>query len=212
MNDEKMHHARYKVTHRKLNFREVLTIRYTSIFVISFILGLLGYYVLRVPLSEQINSYISTYFSAVFDPSESLTYNCTTLFATSFSDMKTFALIFVSGFTMFSSLAIYWLIFTHAVSLGFSSLYLVNAMSSGGLSEIYFSDLILFLFVSAALSSLMILFASKTRVFNDHFRSLGNSKKLIIRSKPLYLQIYTLLTLCGAVMLINFIRFLTNIF
>ena len=119
--------------------------------------------------------------------------------------------LFVAGFTMFSSMAIYWLLCTQALSLGFSSLYLVNTMAYGVLDGVSFFDLVLFLLSSAAISSLMILYSAKTRIFNESFRKIIQNKKQIIKHKPLYLQIYLLLTLCGGIISINIIRFLFNI-
>lgn len=210
MNEAKIKRESYTFKCSGIPAEQWLLIRYASVFIISFIIGLIGYCALKVPLSDKLNACIAEYFSCSFNFGKALSSNCETLFSYSYSDMKTLVLIFIAGFTMFSSVAIYWLLFSQAVSLGFSSLYLVNAMSGGTLNSVSFFDLILFLFLSAALSSIMILFGSKTRVFNDHFRSLGNRKKLMIRSKPLYKQIFTLLTLCGAILLINSIRFIIN--
>ncbi len=195
---------------RTFNTSERLLIRYAITFVIAFLIGLIGYYAVKIPFSDGLNAYISSHFSRTFDFGQSISYNTTSLVLASYTDMKTLCLLFVAGFTMFSSIAIYWLLSAQAVSLGFSSLYLVNAMSVGQLSQVHFFDLVVFLFSSAALSSLMIVFSSKTRIFNDDFRGLGNRKKLIIRSKPLYRQIFTLITLCGAVIFINAVRFLLN--
>ena len=211
MKDNKIPSESYSFKKCRIPADRLLLIRYATVFIISFILGLSGYCILKVPLSDKLNACISEYFSGSFDFNKELSYNCEKLFSSSYRDMKTLVLIFIAGFTMFSSLAIYWLLFSQAVSLGFSSLYLVNAMSNGGLEAVSFLDLIFFLLLSASLSSLMILFGSKTRIFNDHFRSLGNKKKLIIKSKPLYKQIFTLLTLCGAILLINSVRFIINI-
>lgn len=210
MNEAKISGERYTANRLKLSVEERLLLRYATIFVISFILGLVGYCILKIPLSEKLNDYIVEYFSYSFLSDKDLPFNCSILFAISYSDMKTLVLIFIAGFTMFSSIAIYWLLFSQAVSLGFSSLYLVNAMSEGALGSVSFADLVFFLLFSAAISSIIILFGSKTRIFNDHFRALGNRKKLIIRSGPLYMQIFTLLTLCGAIILINSIRFVIN--
>ena len=195
---------------RILNLSERLLIRYAITFISAFVIGLIGYYAVKIPYSDKLNAYITSHFSRTFDFGESISHNTTALTLASYSDMKTLCLVFVAGFTMFSSIAIYWLLFSQAVSLGFSSLYLVNAMSMGQLSRVHFIDLVVFLFSSAAISSLMIVFSSKTRIFNDVFRGLGNRRKLIIRSKPLYRQILTLLTLCGAVIFINAVRFLLN--
>ena len=209
MNEAKIHRESYTFK-KTLTAEQLLLIRYASVFVVSFIIGLVGYCGLKVPLSERLNAYIDDYFSCSFNFENTLSFNCEKLFSSSYADMKTMVLIFIAGFTMFSSVAIYWLLFSQAVSLGFSSLYLVNAISGDVLLKVNFFDLLIFLLLSAAISSMMILFGSKTRIFNDHFRSLGNRKKLIIRSKPLYKQIFTLLTLCGAIILINSMRFIIN--
>ena len=207
MNEEK---NRRTSGERLLNVSEILLIRYAIVFLIAFLIGLIGYYAVHIPLSDGLNTYITSHFSRTFNFGSGISQNATALTVASYSDMKTLVLIFVAGFTMFSSIAIYWLLSAQAVSLGFSSLYLVNAMSSGKLTQVHFFDLVIFLLSSAALSALMIVFSSKTRIFNDVFRGLGNRKKLIIRSKPLYKQIFTLITLCGAVIFINTLRFLLN--
>ena len=195
----------------RFSLSEILIIRYAAAYILLFTAGLIGYYIVEVPLSEKLNSYVNSYFSYTFNSSIKLTDNFSALFLVSFSDIKTLALIFVGGFTMFSSIAIYSLLGYHALSLGFSSLYLVNAMSAGVLDDISFFDLILFLLSNAAVSSILIIFSSKTRIFNDSFKRLGGRKKLIIRFKPLYVHIFTGISLCGAVIFINIIRFIFNI-
>ncbi len=188
----------------------ILLLRYTFVFIIAFILGLVVYYLVNSPKSQMLDGYIVSFFSLVFDPGKDIFDNAAlVVFASSF-ELKTLVYIFVAGFTMFSSVAIYWILCTQACSLGFSSIYLVNSMSSGSLSLVGFHDLILFLLTGAAISSVMLVFSAKTRVFNDVFRNLGNRKKLIIRSKPLYIQIFTLISLCGAVILIYIFRFIFN--
>ena len=199
----------------RFSVSEILIIRYAAAYILLFTSGLIGYYIVEVPLSEKlnsyVNSYVNSYFSYTFNSSIKLTDNFSARLLVSFSDIKTLALIFVGGFTMFSSIAIYSLLGYHALSLGFSSLYLVNAMSAGVLDDISFFDLILFLLSNAAVSAILIIFSSKTRIFNDSFKRLGGRKKLIIRFKPLYVHIFTGISLCGAVIFINIIRFIFNI-
>ncbi len=189
-----------------------IIIKSAFIYVAFYCIGLLGYYLVNIPFSETLNKYIVSYFSGTFNFNASMSDNILYLVYSSYSDIRTLFLIFIAGFTMFSTLAIYGLLFFHAFSLGFSSLYLVNAMTAGLISEVSFLNLIYFLFANAAISAVLIVFSSKTRVFNDKFRSLGGRKKLIIRSKPLYVHIYTFLYFCGALLLINIIRYIFNVF
>ncbi|MEE1357308.1 MAG: hypothetical protein UHG68_07100 [Clostridia bacterium] len=189
-----------------------LTIRYALFYVIFFTLGLIGYYVVKLPFSDTLNGYITSYFSYSFELDKSISDNIAKLICVSYSDIRTLFLIFVGGFTMFSSAAIYGLLFYHALSLGFSALYLVNSMSAGLLSGVSFINLVFFLFSNAAVCAVIIIFSSKTRIFNDEFKRLGGRKKLIVKSKALYLQIFTLFAVCGAVLFVNIIRFLINSF
>lgn len=194
-----------------LSNSEKLIIRYTIVFLLSFLLGLIGYYVLKIPSSEGLVKYVDSYFSRSFKIDSSFSHNATLIFATSFQDIKTMAYVFVAGFTMFSSVAIYWILISEALSLGFCSLFLVNTMSEGVLTNASFFDLVLFLITSSAISSIIILYCAKTKLFNESFRSLGNLKLKIVHHKPLYIQIFTLLTLCGAIILVNVLRFIFNL-
>lgn len=196
----------------KLSVTEKIIIRYAVVYILFFIIGLICFYLVKLPRAEGLIKYINAYFSCTFSFDKSISENTAILFAVSFADIKTMAYIFVAGFTMFSSIAIYWLLSTQALSLGFSSLYLVNSITYGVLDGVSFFDLVLFLLSSAAISSLMILYSAKTRVFNDSFRKILPNKKQIIKHKPLYIHIFLLLTLCGGIISINIIRFLFNIF
>jgi len=189
-----------------------LIFKYAVAYLLFYTVGLIGYYVVNLPFSDTLNKYIISYFSYKFDFSSGIEENITKLVCVSYTDIRTCALIFVSGFTMFSSIAIYALLFYHALSLGFSSLYLVNSMASHLLPEVSFFDLVFFLFTNAAICAILILFSSKTRRFNDIFRGYAGRRKIIIRSRPLYVQIFTLLVVFGAVLFINITRFLINIF
>lgn len=195
-----------------LSIFDSLIFKYALSYLIFYIIGLIGYYVVNLPFSENLNKYITSYYSYTFNVTSGIEANITKLVCVSYADIRTFCLIFVSGFTMFSSIAIYSLLFYHALSLGFSSLYLVNSLSAGLLYNVVFFDLIFFLFSNAAICAILILFSSKTRRFNDVFRGYCGRRKLIIRSKPLYIQIFTLFVVCGAVLFINIIRFLINNF
>ena len=197
----------------RLSFGEKLLIRYTIVFLVSFLFGLIGYYLFRLPSSDGLIKYVNGYFDRSFQPQRSFSQNAVLVFATSFQDIKTMGYVFVAGFTMFSSLAIYWILISEALSLGFCSLFLVNTMSEGALCNVSFFDLIIFLITSSAISSIIILYCAKTRQFNENFRSVSNKKfKQFLKYKPLYIQSFTLLTLCGAIILINIIRFLFNLF
>lgn len=202
-------------TQRTIAFRftggEKLIIRYTIVFLMSFLVGLIGYYLFRLPSSDGLIKYADGYFTRSFKLDSSISYNSILVFATSFQDIKTMAYVFVAGFTMFSSLAIYWILISEALSLGFSSLFLVNAISQRILLNVGFFDLVFFLITSSAISSLIILYCAKTRLFNEEFRSQGNVRLKIFKHKPLYIQMFTLLTLCGAIILINILRFIFNL-
>ena len=194
----------------RLSLSELLMIRYAAAYIMLFTLGLIGYYVVKIPQSDKLNGYINTYFSYTYKRELGVCDNLTALFWVSFSDLKTVFLIFVSGFTMFSSIAIYSLLGYHALSLGFSCLYLVNTMSIGSLCDVSFFDLIFFLISNAAISSILIVFSSKTKCFNESFKKIRLKNGSILSFKPMYVQIFTLASLCGAVILINMIRFLLN--
>ena len=189
-----------------------LILKFGIAYILFYTLGLVGYYLVSVPLSETLNKYVTSYFSCSFNMNNALSDNVSLLVFASWTDLRTIFFIFVCGFTLFSSIAIYGLLFYHALSLGFSSLYLVNCMSAGHLPEVSFFNLIFFLFSNAAVASILIVFSSKTRIFTDKFKALGGRRKLIIRSKPLYLHIFTLLCMCGAILFINIVRFILNIF
>lgn len=195
----------------KLSVTEKLIIRYAVFYILFFVIGLICFYLVKLPQTDGLIKYINVYFSCTFSFDKGINENTALLLAISFADIKTMVYLFVAGFTMFSSMAIYWLLCTQALSLGFSSLYLVNTMAYGVLDGVSFFDLVLFLLSSAAISSLMILYSAKTRIFNESFRKIIQNKKQIIKHKPLYLQIYLLLTLCGGIISINIIRFLFNI-
>ena len=195
-----------------VSYSDSMIFKYAISYLLFYTIGLIGYYVVNLPFSDTLNKYITSYFSYAFSLNDSIEDNITKLICVSYSDIRTFCLIFVGGFTMFSSIAIYALLFYHALSLGFSSLYLVNSLGAGLLYNVVFFDLVLFLFSNAAICAMLVLFSSKTRRFNDVFRGYCGRRKLIIRSKPLYIQVFTLFVVCGAVLFINIIRFLINIF
>ena len=190
---------------------EKMIIRYAIVYVLSFIAGLFGYYIFKMPYSDGLIKYINTYFDHSFNFNKSFTENLVVLFAVSFSDIQSMVYIFIAGFTMFSSIAIYFILIGQSLSLGFCSLYLTNAISSGVLDGVGFLDLVLYLFSSAAISSLILLYASKTKLFCERFRSIGCISFKVIKYKPLYIQIFSLLTFCGGIILINIIRFLFNL-
>ncbi len=207
----------YKKTQRekeefKLDASSMLVLKFGIAYIVFYTLGLVGYYLVNIPFSETLNKYVISYFSHSFNFERSLMDNATLLIYASYSDVRTLLLVFVAGFTMFSSIAIYGLLFYHALSLGFSSLYLVSSMSAGLLEGVSFFNLVFFLFSNAAIAAILLVFSSKTRIFTDKFKALGGRRKLIIRSKPLYFQIFTLLCMCGAVLFINIIRFIFNCF
>ena len=190
---------------------EKLIIRYSIIYVLSFIAGLVGYYVFNMPYSDGLIKYINTYFGRTFNFQKNFAENFVVLFAVSFSNIQSMVYIFIAGFTMFSSIAIYYILIGQALSLGFCSLYLTNAISSGILDGVGFFDLVLYLFSSAAISSVILIYAAKTKLFCEKFRSIGCLSYKVIKYKPLYIQIFSLLTLCGGIILINIIRFLFNL-
>lgn len=190
----------------------LLIFRYALVYLLCFTIGLISYYVFDLPFTETLNGYVNSHFTTTFNTSSTLSNNIGLLITVSYADIRTLALIFVAGFTMFSSVAIYSLLGYHALSVGLSSLYLVNSLTAGKLSGVNFLDVITFLISNAAIASVLIIFSSKSRIFNDEFKRLGGRKKLIIRSKPLYHQIFTLFTVCGAILFINIIRFVLNIF
>ena len=189
-----------------------IIIKLTLTFIVFYLIGLILYYILSISSSETLNSYISNYFSNKINTDLNLNSILPALTLISYSDLKALFLVFLAGFTMFSGIGILCILAFEAVSLGFSSLYLVNAMTYDLLPSVAFSDLIIFLLSNSLIAGILVYFSYKTIFFNDSFRALQGRKKLILRHKNMYRHIFYLLTFGGAIILINSIVTIINFF
>ena len=141
---------------KKYGIDITLTFRYMLCYLITFTVGLILYYVIKVPHSRTLDSFIDSYFSQKIAFDKNMSNNILSIIDASLPDIKTMILIFVSGFTLFCSPALYGLLSYHALSLGFSSIYLLSAMSRGDLLNINFFALVFFLLINSITSSIKV--------------------------------------------------------
>lgn len=188
-----------------------LMFRYAIVYVIAFGIGIAAYYIFDFPFSDKINTYIYGHFGNLFDECKVPVDYLRTLLDCSYVDIKHLLFIFTAGFTMFASTAMIFVIFYRGLSLGFSVGYLVTALRNGIISfnstEIAFA---VFLCANAFIASAMIVMCSKTSIFSDEFRRMGGRKRIILRSRVLYNQIFRLLMILGIILIINLVRGVIN--
>ena len=184
-----------------------LLLGYVALYVLSFALGGLVFYLLDAKNSLVLNARIISYFNTEFLVTDSIFDKINLLVDISGTDITYLILLFIAGFTMLTGVIVSLSLVFRGFCFGFSVSYFIFAIKcnylllpNNNLSFIVFS------FVGALSTSIMIYFSVKTTCFSYDFRALDGITRKIIKSKALYAQLYRFLIAFGALLILNLIR------
>ncbi len=182
-------------TYLKILFRQL------AVYLISFAAGILGFYFLKIPFSEKINTYISNHFSYLFEGCDGFTDHFRALMECSLFDIRHIVFIFVSGFTMFSFFACSLACMYRGLSFGFSVGYIVLGVANKEISVAHFElAFLIFLAANVLVAALFIAFSARSVIFSYDYRRPTSKKRV------LYSFLLTFLVCFGFVIIVNLIR------
>ncbi len=181
-------------------------LRYSLIFVLSFIVGILiccsG--LLPLPQNSSIADNISNSFKNVFSGCESCKDYFTVIISASAPDIRYLIFTFAAGFTYFCSVATSAFIICRGFTVGFSLCFLMESSKSGSLALVEpYSAVVIFSLTELVLAAVMIWLSTKSLMFGYDFRRLRGRKSLIVRSPIIYLYMLLYLTAFGLILIIN---------
>ncbi len=183
-----------------------IIVRYSLIFALSFVAGILVSYsgLLPLPQNSTAAEDITNCFKNVFAGCKSCKDYFTVMISASAPDIRYLIFTFAAGFTYFCSVATSAFIICRGFTVGFSLWYLIVAAKTGGiaLSQPSYAAVI-FAVTELVLAGVMIWLSTKSLMFGYDFRRLRGRKSLIVRSPIIYLYMLLYLTAFGLILIIN---------
>ncbi len=175
--------------------------RQLAVYLISLALGMLGFYFLKIPFFESVNSSILSHFSNAFHGCDGFGDAIVAVINYALADIVHILLIFVLGFTMFASLGCSLCFFVRGIGFGLSLGYLLLASANSAIDiahhELAFFSYVLFSVASAAV---LTAYSANAVLFSFEYRKMHPRRRKALEFA------FATLVIMGYLILISLVR------
>lgn len=194
--------------------RKRIAVRYSLIFIISVVAGLLFCKGLTdmMPQDNPFYTLIRSGFGNILKDSSGFRDGFSRIIKASIRDIRDILILFLTGFTYFCGIASSAVIIVRGFASGFSVFLLWYSVSKGALLLPHpVLSIALYCLSTLITVALLVFSATVSLVFEYEFKNLNNRKRLIVCSPLLYKYMLYYLTAFGAVILINTVNSLLSV-